>query len=284
VLFLSNNAGEVDLVVDVVGWFSRADTPSNPTGLPLHSLPPARLLDTRDGTGAPTARVGAGQTLDLAVAGHGGVPATGAQAVVVNLTGVAPSADTHVTAWAHGDSMPPTSNLNLPAIETRAGLAIVPVGADGSISLFNNAGDIDLVADVVGWYGNDGSVGGGTRAIAPTRRVLDTRTGQGVPSAGRVGPGGVIELSVSSFGPVGFSADVPPKAIVLNVTDVQPTERTHITVWPDGAPPTASNLNLPAGKTVANAVIVPVGADGKIRFRNNSGDVDLLADLQAWID
>jgi len=44
------------------------------------------------------------------------------------------------------------SNLNLPAHDIRANLAIVKIGGANQISIFNNAGNIDLVADVVGYY------------------------------------------------------------------------------------------------------------------------------------
>ena len=55
-------------------------------------LAPARILDTRDGTGAPAAKVGPGQTIDVPVLGQGGVPAD-ATAVVINLTVTQPSAE-----------------------------------------------------------------------------------------------------------------------------------------------------------------------------------------------
>ena len=49
-------------------------------------LTPSRLLDTRNGTGAPATRLGAGANIDLTVVGAGGVPASGVAAVVLNIT------------------------------------------------------------------------------------------------------------------------------------------------------------------------------------------------------
>ena len=44
-----------------------------------------------------------------------------------------------------------------------------------------------------------------------------------------------------------------------------------------------SNLNFTAGQTVPNLVIVPVGADGKIRLYNGSpGTVQLIADIAGY--
>jgi hypothetical protein len=57
-------------------------------------------------------------------------------------------------------------------------------------------------------------------------------------------------------------------------------------VFPDGtARPATSNLNFTAGETIPNLVIVPVGADGKVDFYNDSaGTVQLIADLSGvWL-
>ena len=52
----------------------------------LTSLVPARILDTRDGTGGAKAPIAAGVPRSVQVAGQGGVPLTGASAVVLNVT------------------------------------------------------------------------------------------------------------------------------------------------------------------------------------------------------
>jgi hypothetical protein len=62
---LFNYDGNVHLVGDLVGFFS----PTAPGG--VAPLVPARLLDTRDGTGGVGGPVGAGQSIDLQVTGRG---------------------------------------------------------------------------------------------------------------------------------------------------------------------------------------------------------------------
>ena len=54
------------------------------------ALPPARILDTRTGNGAPVATMGPGSVLSFTVTGRGGVPLTGVASVVLNVTVVAP--------------------------------------------------------------------------------------------------------------------------------------------------------------------------------------------------
>jgi hypothetical protein len=45
-----------------------------------------------------------------------------------------------------------------------------------------------------------------------------------------------------------------------------------------------SNINVRPGAGVPNVVIVKVGQDGKVRLRNQSGGVHLLADVAGWYD
>jgi hypothetical protein len=46
--------------------------------------------------------------------------------------------------------------------------------------------------------------------------------------------------------------------------------------------PTASNLNFTPAETIPNLVVVPVGADGDVDFYNNTGSVELVADLEGY--
>jgi GH25 family lysozyme M1 (1,4-beta-N-acetylmuramidase) len=115
-------------------------------------------------------------------------------------------------------------------------------------------------------------------AMTPTR-VLDTRNGTGGYSA-PVGAGKSISLQVTGLDGVPTSG---VSAVVLNVTATDPTASSYVTVYPDGQTrPIASNLNFTAGETIPNLVTVPVGSDGKIDFYNNSGSVNLVADLAGY--
>src|SRR5438270_339135 len=148
----------------------------------FHPLTPTRILDTRTGAGGvPIAPVGGGGILNVQVAGRGGVPASGVSAVVLNLTATNTTASSFVTAYPAGVLRPNASNLNFVAGQTVPNRAIVKLGTGGQISLFNLTGNVDLVADVGGWF-SDGSVPSvGTNVfigVTPAR-VLDTRDGTG---------------------------------------------------------------------------------------------------------
>ncbi|MET9888309.1 hypothetical protein ABZZ20_35380 [Streptomyces sp. NPDC006430] len=266
---LRNNAGSVDLIADVTGYY----TDQAGVGSALNSITPSRFLDTRDGTGGMKQHVGPGGVVTLQVAGMKGIPATGVTAVVMNVTAVNPTEAGHVTVYPNGQAAPNVSNLNFAPGQIVPNLVTVPV-VNGKVDLRNNAGSVDLIADVTGYYAATGS----TFAAAGPVRLLDTRDGTGART-GAVGPGSFVSLRVAGV------AGVPAEgvtAVVLNVTVTNPTEAGHVIVHPHGvARPNVSNLNYTPGLTVANLVVVPV-VDGRVTFFNNTGSVDVIADLNGY--
>ena len=82
--------------------------------------------------------------MEVPVLGRGGVPATGAGAVVLNLTGAKATASTYATAYLTGEAVPVASNLNLTAGQITPNLAIVKVGAGRRISLYNHNGSVHV--------------------------------------------------------------------------------------------------------------------------------------------
>ncbi len=263
-----NNAGSTHCVVDIAGYYSTSPASR------LTPLVPSRLLDTRDGTGAPKRRVRGGRTIDVVVAGRGGVPATGIDAVVLNVTSVAPSGPGYVTVHASGDKRPGVASLNYVPGYTIPNLVMAKVGGNGKVSLFVSDGGVDLVADVVGCYTSEGS-----RHVPVTpARILDTREGNGAPQA-RLGRHSSISLRVAGRGGVPATAT----AVVLNVTAVAATMAGYVTVYPDGVKrPLAANLNVDAGDTVPNLVVAKIGSNGNVRLYNREGTVDLVADVNGY--
>jgi hypothetical protein len=151
-----NGAGSVDVVADVGGWFTDGSTAA--TGSLFVGVTPARILDTRDGTGGvPIAPLGSNATMVASVAGHGGVPAmtaaTPPTAVVLNVTVAGPTAASYLTTWPDGATKPLASDLNWVSGETVPNLVVVKLGSNGNIDLFNGVASVNVVIDVVGWYG-----------------------------------------------------------------------------------------------------------------------------------
>ncbi|MER7732985.1 hypothetical protein ABTX80_19065 [Streptomyces erythrochromogenes] len=265
-----NNAGSVDLIADVAGYYT-----TDGSGSTYKPVTPTRLMDTRSGLGVPKAKVGQGGTVTLQVAGAPGIPASGVTAVVLNVTATDPTTGSYVSVYPDGTTRTSASNLNFTTGQTIPNLVVVPV-VNGKVSFYNNAGSVDLIADVAGYYTTDGS-GSTYKPVTPTR-LMDTRSGLGVPKA-KVGQGGTVTLQVA--GAPGIPAS-GVTAVVLNVTATDPTTGSYVSVYPDGTTRTsASNLNFTTGQTIPNLVVVPV-VNGKVSFYNNAGSVDLIADVAGY--
>jgi YVTN family beta-propeller protein len=227
-------------------------------------LTPARILDTRLGQGAPAAAVGPGQTLELQVSGQGGVPATGVGAVALNVTVTQPTAAGYLTVHPAGTARPVASNLNFEAGQTVPNAVVAKLGTGGRISIFNSAGTVHLIVDVAGWHATSRNVGAGFTPVPP-QRVFDSRTGS------PIAPGGTVRVKVTNV--------VEATAVALNVTATEPTAGTYLTVFPAGASrPIASNLNVTAGQTRANHVVVKV-VGGEVDIFNQSGTTHVVVDL-----
>ncbi|MGD0908784.1 MAG: choice-of-anchor D domain-containing protein [Candidatus Acidiferrales bacterium] len=141
-VYASNNT---DLIIDVNGYFAPAGT----GGLSLYTLPPCRVLDTRQLSDAQTAQAFSGELDANIQASACGVP-TGAQAYVLNAT-VVPSAPLgYLTLWPQGTAQPLAATVSAIDQTATSNLAIVPT-TNELISLFA-ANPTQLVLDIFGYF------------------------------------------------------------------------------------------------------------------------------------
>ncbi|WP_238009662.1 DPP IV N-terminal domain-containing protein [Dactylosporangium sp. AC04546] len=277
---LYNAGGPAHLIADVYGYYTQGhNCCSGYMGGQYHPLAqPVRLTDTRDwGVG----RVPAGYYINSVASWDSSIDPH-VRAFAVNVTATAPTGGGYLTAW-NGDegNLPNTSTLNYTANATVPNFAVVPATpcvdcgtATGlpSIGVYTST-NAHIIVDIVGFY-DDGSLPNGLRftPIVPTR-IADTRSGQGWPS--RLGPGTTASIKAPSS-----IANVDTWALATNVTAVQPTSATYLTVWPTGAGrPSTSNLNPTAGSVVPNAVQTMIGADDKFNVFNAGGYCDVVVDV-----
>jgi hypothetical protein len=138
-------------------------------------ITPCRLLDTRaDGpatgeTPPRTTPLGKGETLTVTARGDFGncvalsPTATGA---VLNVTTVNASANSYLTVWPADKVQPLASNLNWgPGQGPTPNQVTTGLDSAGKLSLFNNAGTVDVIVDVVGVY--EPASGGGAGGAGP---------------------------------------------------------------------------------------------------------------------
>jgi alpha-tubulin suppressor-like RCC1 family protein len=248
------------------------------------ALTPQRLLDTRPGTtiGYSGAKPGADSTVEVSIpASVSPRGLTYIGAVVLNVTATDTSGPGFVTAYAPDGPRPLASSLNhVRAGQTIPNLVTVPVSADGKVALYTSSGT-HLVADLVGVYTQSGGSKAGRLELAPTpTRIYDTRPATLVThTGGKPAAGEVLVVPIRGAAPVPATG---VGAVVVNVTVTETEQAGFLTVWPEGTQPLASNVNYDrSGQTIANQVIVPIGADGAIRLFTLSS-THIVLDVVAW--
>ncbi len=248
-------------------------------GLRFVPATPCRVVDTRNPSGAfggPTLAAGGTRSFSIPQSACS-IPAT-AQAYSLNVTVVPYGVLPFLSLWPAGQSQPVVSTLNSWEGAVVANAAIVPAGTNGGVSVYA-AGAADVILDINGYF--DSSTGPSSYLFYPAApcRIADTRGSAGPfggPSiAGEQSRDFAIPLSACGI-PFGAGA------YALNVTVVPDPVVDYLgflTIWPAGqAQPNVSTLNSWAGNVVANAALVPAGANGSVSvFASNPTDVILDA-------
>ncbi len=270
---LYNSQGNADVVVDLEGYFA-TETPGSTIGGYV-PLTPARITDTRAGSGEPNAghTLSAGSVLNVVAAGAGGVPAGGVMAVVLNVTATDTSQASYLTIYPQGSTRPTASNLNWVAGATRANRVVVPVNpATGEVSIYNANGSADVVVDVDGYFTANNTVVSNETLYTPVTptRAVDTRV-TGTP----LGAGSVFTASMAGQNGVGANAT----AVVTNLTAVDTTQASYFTAYPGPSRPLASDVNWSAGQVVPNLTIATLNGSGSFNVYNANGTADLLIDV-----
>jgi len=223
------------------------------------ALTPARILDTRDGTGLSGAfTLNAARTFQ--VTNRGGVPAE-ATAVTGNLTVTGQTSAGLLYIGPIAMNNPGSSTLNFPLGDNRANGVTVALGAGGTLSV-TFAGPVpgataQAVFDVTGYFVPNTS--GATYFALTPARILDTRDGTGLS--------GAFTLNAArTFGVTGRGG-VPAEATAVtgNLTVTGQTSAGLLYIGPVAMNnPGSSTLNFPLGDNRANGVTVALGAGGTL--------------------
>lgn len=298
-------AGTAEVIIDVFGYWL-TDTATG-RGARLVSTAPGRIYDSR-----PSATLGAATTVPLTIRGADASSPTvtdivpndpAVTAVVVNLTGInanVGSVATFLSALPVAPTGPPgTSNLNLAPGQTKANLAIVPIGPDGRIYLYNHLGRTDVAVDVVGYLRSgtiDETTAGRVLPLQSPFRAIDTRD----PANGnvRLGPGqaeswdfaATIDTTCSPAACVGGGTPVGEvSALIGTFTGISlvrqyasTPEVTYLTMYPDSLP-FASNLNLAEGEDVPNLALAKLSGADALWVYNARGWVHYAFDVAAMV-
>ncbi len=286
-----NAAGTVNVVADVLGYFTSS---SGGAGL-YHPLSAAvRVCDTRGGTACSTGGpLVAGHPRLLRVVDGATTVTTGgdAAAVTFNLTAVAPSRGTYLAVYppspsTHTCGTPPViSNLNLAGGAVQANRVIARIDpTNGSVCVATGAGSVNVILDINGWFGNGADSGGALFHPLGPSRICDTRPPGAAfsppPCAGETLSGG--ETLAVQVGGMGGLPSSGIRALAANLTAVDATAGTYLTVGAWGVADPTSDLNVGPGEVIANCVMTPVSSDQRIGIYNSRGGIDAIVDTEGW--
>jgi hypothetical protein len=222
------------------------------------------------------------------VTSNDGVPA-GAIAVVLNVTVANPGGSGYVTVYPEGVERPFTANVNFQTGQTTGNRVVVPLSTTGptpgEVAVFSSQ-TTDLVVDVSGYYSSAGGSGSVYTSVGPAIRICDTRAGNPSTLSGplfqcvgkTINPASTLVVNVAPLAAVPAYA----KGVVVNITAVNPTVSTFLTVFPSAPRPLAADLNPVAGEIKGNLTIAAISANGTISIYNNAGTVDVVIDVLGW--
>ncbi len=250
VTYVSPNHGTTAHVIfDVTGYFV-PDT----SGATYAAVTPARLLDSRYGTGL-SGPFASHVARAFQVTGRGGVPAN-ATAVTGNLTVTGQTSNGYLFIGPNATNDPTSSTLNFPVGDDRANGVTVALGSGGKLGVTfvaPSSGPIaHVIFDVTGYFVPDTS---GARYVPLTpSRLLDSRTGTGL--SGPFGSHAARTFGVAGQGGVPANAT----AVTGNLTVTSQTSNGYLYIGPNATnDPTSSTLNFPVGDDRANGVTVALG-------------------------
>jgi hypothetical protein len=262
---------DTEVFVDINGVF----VPPGADTLQFYPLPPCRVLDTRTQAGygslptdpvfgPPVMTANAVRSFPISSpTGPCHIPANAA-AYSLNVTAVPrPGGLGFLAFWPSDQPLPNVSTLNSFDGTLLANAAIVPASPSGAISALATS-TADIFADINGFFAPPGAGGLNFYAIAPCR-IVDTRTSSGPFGGPSVAAYGWRDFSLPE-GPCGLPIYPGVQVYSLAVTAFPQGVLDFLTLSPSpiALPPQVSTLNPVKGLPVANAALLPGGADGSI--------------------
>jgi stage II sporulation protein D len=225
----------------------------------FHALARTRLVNTTSG-GTPLA---AHSTRVVAIAGAGGVPATGVVAAVVNVISTRSVAAGSFSVAPHGAARPAEPQVSWPSGVQSANNVWTRVSSGGAIDVVNNsAGRTDLIVVIEGYYTDSSTPGDQMTAGAPSR-VYTSRLAAGHSRQARL-PG----------------VPVAATAAIVNVTAINPDARVAVTVSGGCRESSTPVLYAAAHANRANTAVIKLCGSNLIISTNATTTV--LVDLQGW--
>jgi len=258
---------EADVALSTEGWFVPSEAGS-PDGR-FTTVVPSRVLDTTIGIGA----------VELPLAGDTGVPATGASALLVQITASEADAPGSVAAWPTGNPEPGAPVVTLPAPGwTTSNLALVPLGETGKVSIQSSA-PAHLSVDVLAWITDESAPAttDGLFVPLPAARVVDTATTDGGP----------LDVRLRRDLTMGDRGGLPPfgaQVALGRVSATGPVASGSVALYPGGtARPEAATLHVRSdGRPTTTSAWLRLGQRGTLSAWADAR-TDLTVDVAGYV-
>ncbi len=255
------------LIVDLLGYFSEARFQTSAGR--FVPIAPERQMDSRSRV------MPSNETLRLQLPATSAVPTSGVSALVLNVTSTQATGVGFLTAKPTG-SPTLTSTVNYVANTDTANSVIVPLGTDGTVSVFTS-GSSHVIVDVTGYITNgsaQASKSGRYVPVTPTRAYDSRSPGNATLSPGEnraLGLGALATSLMPLNHPAQVSIDLidfqaqPPGAVAFNLTAVGAANNGFLTAYPSsGVLPATSTLNYQPQAAVAVGALLGLSANGSM--------------------
>jgi hypothetical protein len=208
-------------------------------------IQPVRVLDTRVPIGVATkGKLGPGQSVDVTIAGVGGVPSD-ATAVAVSITSEGATASSFFTVYPTGNAKPGTSTANVSPGLSLAASGSFDLGTGGKLTVFNALGSVNAIMDVTGYY-----------TLAPPLLTTDAASylpGGTVTYTGNNWPAACTSINLDVIGPGGstVATGVAPTSGTFTGTFTAPTTAGPLILM-------AQSQTVPSCDAIATFIVVAV--------------------------
>lgn len=262
------------VIIDITGYYTSTKNGVSAGG--FVAMSPARVLDSRDGTGAAAGQIPAGSQRTIQATGSNGIP-KGAAAVAVNIVVINREAKAGYVRPTPTGGVRSTGvlNYNSTAGLTTAMNAQVALSDDGkfSLSTAEGGGKIDLVVDIQGYFLQSNPGGGFTPQAG---RLVDTRTTASIAA----GASFAVQVGGRAGAPT-VEGGLSAAAVTFTAVNNSGAD-SYAKMWADGAAePDSSAISSDTTSIVSNTVVTPVGANGNIRIKNmGKAAMNYVVDLQ----
>ena len=259
------SSGKAHVEIDFAGYFTSPSTLKDHSGM-LQMLPVGTLFSGSIATGA---------SINIPVLGQGGVPSAHVAAVLLNVSASGSTAGGGLSLRPSGTTATWATALGFGTGQATADRAIVPVAANGAITLSDRSAAATAKVEALGWFsdGTDMTAFGSVYTSLPPARLLDTAASGGPLLAGESssfpvsGKGGAPDMNSTS----------PATSAVLLVTAVSPAGTGSLGMGG------ASVVDFAAGSTVSNLDVVQLASDGSAAVSAVGANTNVTVDLVGYL-